>query len=134
MTHTPPAVPPRASGMARIMRALWFSVAGFRHAIAHEAAVREEIIALVVLVPVSAMLPVSQVEHLLLVLPLMLLVTVELLNSAVERAIDRISVEHHPLAGQAKDMASAAVLVAVLMAGLSWTVIAGPVLMKWLRS
>jgi len=130
----PPAVPPRASGIARIVRALGFSIAGLRHALAHETAVREELIALVILVPISAVLPVSQVEHLLLVLPLMLLVAIELLNSSLERAIDRISVEHHPLAGQAKDMASAAVLIAVLMAGLSWTVIAGPVVMKWLRS
>lgn len=93
---------------------------------------REELIALAVLVPISAMLPVSTIEHLLLVLSLMLLVAVELLNSAVERTVDRISTEQHPLAGQAKDMASAAVLVVVLMAGLTWTVIAGPVVLVWL--
>ena len=122
------------TGMRRITRALRFSMAGFRHAVAHETAVREELIALLVLVPISVALPVTQVEHLLLVLPLMLLVTIELLNSAIERTIDRHSVEHHPLAGQAKDMGSAAVFVAVLMAGLSWTAIAGPVVMRWFRS
>jgi diacylglycerol kinase (ATP) len=120
--------------MRRLIRAIKFSLAGLRHAAVHENAVREELIALLVLVPISAVLPVSDQEHLLLVLPLMLLVAVELLNSAIERAVDRISVEHHPLAAQAKDMASAAVLVVVLMAGLSWTVIAGPIVAGWLRA
>lgn len=134
-TPTPtPTVPARASGLRRILRALQFSWAGLRHAAENETAVREELIALAFLVPVSAALPVSNVEHLLLVLPLMLLVAVELLNSAIERAVDRISVEHHPLAGQAKDMASAAVLIAVLMAGLCWTVIAGRVVLTWMRA
>ncbi len=109
-------------------------MAGVRHAVTNETAVRDELIALVVLVPISAILPVSTIEHLLLVLPLMLLVAVELLNSAVERTLDRISDEQHPLTGQAKDMASAAVFVVVLMAGLSWTVIAGPLLVAWIRA
>ena len=117
----------------RLPRAIGFSLAGFRHAIRNEAAIREELIALVILVPVSAALPVTNTEHLLLVLPLMLLVAFEFLNSALEAAIDRVSLERHPLAGQAKDMASAAVLVVVLMCGLSWTVIAGPPIWHWLR-
>jgi diacylglycerol kinase (ATP) len=123
----------RPTGLRRLARAIEYSLAGLRHAAVHETAVRQELIALVILVPISAMLPVSTIEHLLLVLPLMLLVVVELLNSAVERTVDRISDERHPLAGQAKDMASAAVFVAVLMAGLSWTVIAGPVVLSWIR-
>lgn len=134
MANAQSSGPSRSSGVRRIARAIRFSFAGLRHAATNETAVREELIALVVLVPLSAVLPVSTVEHLLLVLPLMLLIAVELLNSAVERTVDRISEEQHPLAGQAKDMASAAVFVAVLMAGLSWTVIAGPVLLAWLRA
>lgn len=118
--------------MRRILRAILYSFAGLKHAFLRETAVRQELIALVILVPISAALPVTDVEHLLLVLPLMLLVAVELLNSAIERAVDRISEERHPLAAQAKDMGSAAVFVTVLMAGLCWTVIAGPVLMEWL--
>lgn len=134
MANAQSSGPSRSSGLRRIARAIQFSLAGLRHAAMNETAVREELIALVVLVPLSAVLPVSTVEHLLLVLPLMLLVAVELLNSAVERTVDRISDEQHPLAGQAKDMASAAVFVVVLMAGLSWTVIAGPVLLAWIRA
>jgi diacylglycerol kinase (ATP) len=120
--------------MRRILSAIVFSFAGLRHAAVHETAVRQELIALAILVPVSAVLPVSDLEHLLLVLPLMLLLAVELLNSAIERTVDRISPERHPLAAQAKDMGSAAVFVTVLMAGLSWTVIAGPVIVGWLRA
>lgn len=134
MANAQSSGPPRSSGLRRIARAIQFSFAGLRHAATNETAVREELFALVVLVPLSAVLPVSTVEHLLLVLPLMLLVAVELLNSAVERTVDRISEEQHPLAGQAKDMASAAVFVVVLMVGLSWTVIAGPVLLAWIRA
>lgn len=126
--------PTRSSGLRRIARAIRFSFAGLRHAAVHETAVREELIALALLVPMSAALPVTTIEHLLLVLPLMLLVAVELLNSAIERTVDRISAELHPLAAQAKDMASAAVFIVVLMAGLSWTVIAGPVLIAWIRA
>lgn len=134
MTIVPSTGPSRSTGLKRIARGIRFSFAGLKHAATYETAVREELIALVVLVPLSAVLPVSTVAHLLLVLPLMLLVAVELLNSAVERTVDRISEEQHPLAGQAKDMASAAVFVVVLMAGLSWTVIAVPVLLAWIRA
>jgi diacylglycerol kinase (ATP) len=133
MSNAQSAAPTRSSGLRRIARAIQFSLAGLRHAATNETAVREELIALMILVPLAAVLPVSTIEHLLLVLPLMLLVAVELLNSAVERTVDRISVEQHPLAGQAKDMASAAVFIVVLMAGLSWTVIAGPAVYAWIR-
>ena len=124
---------PKNSGVTRLWRAVGYSLAGFRHAIRNEPAVREEIVALTILVFVSVMLPVTAVEHLLLVLSLMLVVAIELLNSAIEAAIDRVSTEQHPLAGQAKDMASAAVLVALLMCGLTWMMIAGPVAWHWIR-
>ena len=96
----------------------------------NEKAVQQVAIALVVLVPVSALLPVTEIEHLLLVLSMMLVMLAELLNTAVETTVDRISTDLHELSRQAKDMASAAVFVAVLMSGLSWTVIAGPLLVK----
>jgi diacylglycerol kinase (ATP) len=124
----------KASGFRRIVLALRFSYAGLRHAAAHEPALREELVALVLLTPIAVALPVTAVERLLLILPLMLLVAVELLNTAIERTVDRISVEVHPLAAQAKDLGSAAVLIVVLMASLSWTVIAGPVVLAWIRS
>lgn len=124
----------QARGFARIWPAIGYSLAGFRHAIANEPAIRDELIALVILVPVSALLPVSDIEHLILVLSMMLVVLVEFVNAAVESTVDRISTERHPLSGQAKDMASAAVFIAVLMSGLCWLVIAGPVLTRWFRA
>jgi len=122
----------RTGGVARLRKSLRYSIAGLRHAIVHEAAVRQASGAAVVLVPVAATLPVTRLEALLLVLTLLLVVLAELLNSAIETTVDRVSLEHHPLAGRAKDMAGAAVAVAVLMAGLSWVTIAGPFALAWL--
>ena len=65
---------------------------------------------------------------------MMLVVLVEFVNSAIESTVDRISLERHPLAGQAKDLGSAAVFIAVLMWGLSWRVIVGPVVVHAFRS
>lgn len=120
-------------GFRRLIKALGYSFAGFRHALRHEVAIREELIALAILVPISAVLPVSNLEHLILVLTMMLVLLVEFINSAIESAVDRISLEYHPLAGQAKDLGSAAVLIAVLMWGLSWLVIVGPVVVHTFR-
>jgi diacylglycerol kinase (ATP) len=120
-------------GLRGLANAIGFSFAGFRHAVINEAAIRQEIIVLAILVPISAWLPVTNVEHLILVLSMMLVILVEFVNSAIEAAVDRISAERHPLAAQAKDMASTAVGIAVLMFGLSWLVIGGPVVVRWIR-
>lgn len=116
--------------LRRIRRSLRVSYSGFRYAFANEAAIREQIIGLAILVPISALLPVTTLEHLILVLSLMLVVLVEFVNTAIETTVDRISIEEHPLAGRAKDFACVAVVVAVLMMGLCWVVIVGPVIFK----
>ena len=131
---TPEADTSQIRGIRRLSRAIKFSVSGIRHALTNEVAIRNEFVALAMLVPISALLPITDIEHLVLVLSMMLVLLVEFINSAIETAINRISIEVHPLAKQAKDMASAAVFLSVLMSGLSWTVIAGPVLFQWLRS
>jgi diacylglycerol kinase (ATP) len=123
----------RTGGLSRLLNAVGYSAAGLRHAIRHEASIREALLALAVLVPVALLLPVSRLEQLLLVLSMLLVVTLELFNSAIEAVVDRISMERHPLSGQAKDMASAAVAIAMLMTGITWIVIAGPVVWSWLR-
>lgn len=115
------------------MAAFRNSVAGFRNAFAHEAAIREELVTLAVLAPVAAMLPVPPVERLVLILLMLLVLVVELLNTAVERTVDRISTQHHPLSGYAKDIGSAAVLTSLLMAILGWLVIAGPLAWSWMH-
>ena len=122
----------KAKGARRIARSIRLSYAGFQYAISNEVAIREGIIALAILVPLSTLLPVSDVEHLILVLSMMLVILVEFVNSAIESTLDRISLEEHPLAGRAKDLANTAVVIAVLMMGLCWVVIAGPVVRRWL--
>jgi len=121
------------NGLGRLVKALGYSYQGVRHAVKNEAAIRQELAALALLMPASVLLPVGELEHLVLILSMMLVVLVEFLNSSIEAAVDRISLERHPLAGQAKDMGSAAVGIAVLMSGLCWVVIAGPVLVHALH-
>ena len=121
-------------GPGRLAGALRYSLAGFRHAARSEAAFQQELIAAAVLVPMALLLPVAAFERLALVLSLLLVLLIELLNSAIEATVDRISAERHPLAGQAKDMGSAAVFVALAMAALCWAVIAGPLVGPWLMA
>jgi diacylglycerol kinase (ATP) len=121
-----------ATGLRRLVNASRNSIAGLRHALVHEAAMRQEMAGFVVLAPIALLLPVPAIERLLLVLSMLLVLLTEFVNSAIEATIDRISLERHPLSGRAKDLGSAAVAVALLMAALSWIVIAGPVLLRWL--
>lgn len=119
-------------GPARLAGALRYSIAGFRHAARREAAFQQELLVALLLLPAVLLLPVSALERLILVLSMLFVMAVELLNSAIEATVDRISSERHPLAGQAKDMGSAAVFIALAMSALCWAVIAGPVLAAWL--
>ena len=127
------AIPPdaKATGWRRLSGAAGYTAAGVRHAFRHEAAFRQELFACGVLIPLATLLPVPRLERLVLVLSMLLVVLAELFNSAIEAAIDRISLDRHPLSGQAKDLGSAAVAVALLMSALCWLVIAGPVLLQW---
>lgn len=114
------------TGLRRLLNAFGYSLQGFRAAWQNEAAFREEAMLTIVLTPVALLLPVTGLEKLLLILSLLLLVLVELLNSAVEAVVDRIGPEFHPLSGRAKDLGSAAVLIACLILGLTWLFIAVP--------
>ena len=119
-------------GLSGLVRALGHQYTGVRRALKHDPAIRQVLGAVAVLVALSALLPIGTMEHLILVLSMMLVVLMEFLNSAIEATVDRISTEHHPLSGEAKDLSSVAVAVAVLMSGLCWVVIAGPVAIQWL--
>lgn len=114
------------TGLRRLLNAFGYSLQGFRAAWQNEAAFREEAMLTIVLTPVALLLPVTGLEKLLLILSLLFLVLVELLNSAVEAVVDRIGPEIHPLSGRAKDLGSAAVLIACLILGLTWLFIAVP--------
>ncbi len=109
-----------AQGLTRILNAAKYSYQGIRAAIIGEAAFREELIVCLILIPIALFADVTQIERLLLIGSLLVVLIVELLNSAIEAVVDRIGTEHHQLAGQAKDMGSAAVLLSILMSLYIW--------------
>jgi len=111
------------TGLKRILNASGYSFDGLRAAFTGEAAFRQLVLLNAILIPLSFFLNVSRVEQALLIAVCLLALIVELLNSAVEAAIDRISLERHPLSKNAKDMGSAAQLVALSMIALVWAVI-----------
>ncbi|MBL8308027.1 MAG: diacylglycerol kinase [Rubrivivax sp.] len=113
-------------GLRRIFNAARYSLAGFRAAFRHEAAFRQELvlgIPMLLLVPFVAP---GRWQALLLAGSVVAVWIVELLNSAVEALADTISTEHHPMLGRAKDIGSAAVMLALVFAGVVWTVILWP--------
>jgi len=113
------------SGLARLRGALRASLAGLRAAWRYEAGFRQEVAACTVLVPLALWLPVSVLERLLLLGALIGVLIVELLNSAIEAVIDRISMEHNELSGRAKDLGSAAVLLSLILTALIWGIVLG---------
>ena len=115
---------PGETGLTRLIDATGYSIKGIRACWRNEAAFRQEVVLVIVLLPLSFPVAKSIEQWLLLVMPLFLLLIVELLNSAIENVVDRIGQELHKLSGQAKDMGSAAVLICLLLTGTSWLAIA----------
>ena len=116
---------PGATGMRRIVHATRYSAQGFVQAWRYEAAFRQEIGLFLAALPAAMWLGESTMERIALISPLLIVLIVELLNSAVEAAIDRVGAEHHDLSGRAKDFGSAAVflslaLTAVIWIGIGW--------------
>lgn len=121
------------SGLVRIWRAFSYTLDGLAAALKHEHAFRQELILCAVLLPVALWMPVTPVERLLLLGPLLLVLVVELLNSSIEAVVDRVSLENHALSKRAKDLGSAAVFLSLMVVALSWGLIAGPLLWAWLH-
>ena len=109
--------------LRRVWRAAGYSVSGLKAALENEAAFRQEMALFVVLAPLGLWLGRDNVERSLLVGSLMLVLIVELLNSAVEAAVNRIGNEPHELSGRAKDIASAAVFLSLLLVALVWVLV-----------
>jgi diacylglycerol kinase (ATP) len=107
-------------GLRRLLLAAGYSIKGLRTAWCHEAAFRQELILVALLVPVALVIDVTLFERLFMIAVLVLVLVVELLNSAIEAAIDRIGAEFHELSGQAKDLGSAAVLLSLMLAAGVW--------------
>ena len=110
-------------GLARAIHAAKNSWNGLIFAYQEESAFRQELVLLVLLTPVALLLPVSVLEKALMISALLMVLAIELLNSSVEAAIDRISFEHHDLSKRAKDFGSAAVMLALLIAFIIWAAV-----------
>ena len=100
-----------------------YSVAGLKAAWKHEHAFRQEVPLVVIGSVVALLLPISSFQKLLLIAVLLFVLIVELINSAIEAVVDRISLDRHPLSGRAKDLGSAAVMLAVIIAAAAWAVV-----------
>jgi len=112
-----------ASGLRRLLNATRFSLEGLAEAARREEAFRQELILAVVLIPAALWLGEGGAERALLVGSILLVLIVELLNSAIEATVDRVSLEEHALAKRAKDYGSTAVMFALVLAGATWLLV-----------
>ena len=127
--HDPPVMAPEESphkgktGLTRIWNALFYSLAGLAAAFRHEDSFRQEVLIAAILVPAALFMPVSGLGKALMIASVLLVLVVELLNSAVEAAVDRISLENHLLAKRAKDIGSAAVFMTLVNVAFVWLLV-----------
>ena len=108
------------TGLMRVWNAFRYSLAGLRAAFRHEDAFRQECILAAILIPVALLIPVGPPGKAMLIGSVLLLLIVELVNSAIEATVDRVSLERHRLAKRAKDIGSAAVLIALVNLAAVW--------------
>jgi diacylglycerol kinase (ATP) len=118
-------------GPGRIVKAFGYSMQGLHAAWRTEAAFRQEALAAMVLIPVAIFVPIPVLQRAALVVSVLFVMVVELLNSSLESAIDRIGLERHPLSKRAKDTGSAAVMLAITIAIVTWAAILLP--LAWTR-
>jgi diacylglycerol kinase (ATP) len=111
------------SGLKRILNATRYSVDGLAAALRHEHAFRQELALALVLIPVALVLPATGTGKAMMIAAVLLVLVVELLNSAVEAVVDRISLENHTLAKRAKDIGSAAVLISLVNVAVVWALV-----------
>ncbi|MGF1825769.1 MULTISPECIES: diacylglycerol kinase [Vibrio] len=114
---------PGNAGIKRVIKATGYSVKGIKSAFQSEAAIRQELALCLIFIPIAFYLDISKLETLALVGTLVFIFILELINSAIEAVVDRIGPEHHELSGKAKDIGSAAVMVAILFAIFTWLLI-----------
>lgn len=119
-------------GLQRIVNACLYSWSGLRLAYRHEDAFRQEALLAVILLPIACLVTVTPVERVLLIATVLLVLIVELLNSSLEAAVDRIGLETHPLSKRAKDIGSAAVFLSLVLLAVTWFLVAGPLLLALL--
>ena len=111
------------TGVRRLVNALGYSLEGVRSALRHEEAFRQELLLAAVLIPAALLAPVSAPARALMIACVLLVLVVELLNSALEAVVDLASPEHHRLAKRAKDIGSAAVFLSLVNVAVVWAVV-----------
>jgi diacylglycerol kinase (ATP) len=111
------------TGVRRVVQALFNSLAGLADAWRGESAFRQELLLAAVLIPIACAVDVTRIERGALIASMLLVLIVELLNSSIEAAIDRISFDHHRLSRRAKDLGSAAVLMALVLLAVVWALV-----------
>lgn len=111
------------TGLKRLVNAFGYSLAGFKAAYKHEDAFRQEVLLAVILIPLALWMPLLAINKALMIASVLLVIIVELLNSAIEATVDRISLENHDLAKRAKDIGSAAVLVSLMNVVVVWILV-----------
>ncbi len=111
---------PDTRGIKHIFDAFGYSLKGLKAAITYEEAFRLELIAVVIMLPLAFVLGRSPREYAMLIGCLLLVLIVELINSAIEAIVDRVSIEHHELSGRAKDIGSAAVMLTLINVAVIW--------------
>ena len=110
----------KKTGLRRVINATGYSLCGLKSAWQTEAAFRQEVLLMAIMLPLAFLLGKNGVERALLISVCLVVLVAELLNSAIEAVVDRIGLEHHPLAGAAKDLGSAAVFVSLVMVVMVW--------------
>lgn len=118
--------PPNNTGLRRLVNAFKFSLAGFKACFRTEEAFRQEIYLTALMVPAAFWIGDTNVEQIVLLGSVVLVLITEMINTAIERAIDRISYDKHELSKEAKDMGSAIVFMALVFCGFTWVMIAIP--------
>ncbi len=118
--HTEESPHKGKTGLKRVYNAFFYSMAGLAAAFRHEDAFRQEVFLAVMLIPAALFMPATGIGKALMIASVLLVLIVELLNSAVEAAVDRISLENHALAKRAKDIGSAAVFLSLINVPLVW--------------
>lgn len=108
------------TGLTRIIKAAGYSWKGLKAAWINEAAFRQEGVSSVVAIGIACWLDVDPITRILLIGSVVLVMIVEILNSAIEALVDRVGTDYHELSGRAKDMGSAAVLIAIILAVVTW--------------
>lgn len=111
---------PNGSGLQRVFKATYCSILGFKAVFKHEAAFRQELGLFVLLTPIAIFTADSMWKFVALMASMLLVLIVEIINSAVEAVVDRIGLERHELSGRAKDLGSAAVMLALIICGAVW--------------